>query len=563
MSQLSNSRRKSMISPQASPTKKTSPNQNLLTRRASTGNMPSRPIPQVNAITDDNRRVLKKGIGHLRLSIEGSGFHKWLEYLAHVKFGDLTKKCRFIFQTKYSDKESLTTKDYDNLQEWLFGMCGQSLGRISKKGVRSVLAESTYKVFEEGEPIFYQSQHGSYYMLLLSGKVDIMITENHQRAIETHAFYDHYSWEKHNPTKRLGTTVATLEAGVGFGGVALLSRRPKRSASALATMATEILMVPKNTYLVHLGHLHKAEENIDDRVRFLKEESHFFHSWKVNRLVNLAYGIMEENYSRGSIIERQGDEVSELKLLVKGEVCIYEKRHGENHCVAIKDKGTFFGQMEFVKNKKQQVTVIAHTNCLIYRIPRATYDKLISKNNIDGMETKRKLHDITDMYDKNHHKTMRRIQRTRAKDKPLFQISKSPILPKIKAKGKLEAEWSDYTPPIDESMLTFDSLDEAIKRDDMGFPPRKVPPPRRRQPPWASGEIIGYNKEKTIKKSLLKKERKKLVVRMSKKSPTRKKSKKIVVRQFEAPSILAKTLELMETKFSQNNPTIRNALQRK
>ena len=44
MSQLSNSRRKSMISPQASPTKKTSPNQNLLTRRASTGNMPSRPI---------------------------------------------------------------------------------------------------------------------------------------------------------------------------------------------------------------------------------------------------------------------------------------------------------------------------------------------------------------------------------------------------------------------------------------------------------------------------------------------------------------------------------------
>ena len=75
--------------------------------------------------------------------------------------------------------------------------------------------------------------------------------------------------------------------------------------------------------------------------------------------------------------------------------------------------------------------------------------------------------------------------------------------------------------------------------------------------------IAENNKEKTIKKSLLKKERKKLVVRMSKKSPTRKKSKKIVVRQFEAPSILAKTLELMETKFSQNNPTIRNALQRK
>ena len=37
----------------------------------------------------------------------------------------------------------------------------------------------------------------------------------------------------------------------------------------------------------------------------------------------------------------------------------------------------------------------------------------------------------------------------------------------------------------------------------------------------------------------------------------------LTVRQFKPPPILAKTLELMETKFSQNNPAIRNAMQRK
>ena len=89
-------------------------------------------------------------------------------------------------------------------------------------------------------------------------------------------------------------------------------------------MVSEILLVPKNTYLAHLAALHKAEATIDKRVTFLKDESFFFHKWKHNRLVNLAYGIIEEEYSRGSVIEKQGDDVRELRLLVRGEVSVYE-----------------------------------------------------------------------------------------------------------------------------------------------------------------------------------------------------------------------------------------------
>ena len=87
-------RRRSMVQPSFS---KRESKRNLLTRRASTGNMPSN-TRNVLDIPDKHRAILKKkGIGHIRLSIEGSAFHKWLEYLAHVKFGDLTKKSRFIF----------------------------------------------------------------------------------------------------------------------------------------------------------------------------------------------------------------------------------------------------------------------------------------------------------------------------------------------------------------------------------------------------------------------------------------------------------------------------------
>ena len=148
--------------------------------------------------------------------------------------------------------------------------------------------------------------------------------------------------------------------------------------------------------------------------------------------------------------------------------------------------------MEFRKDKKQPVTIIAHTNCLVYQIPRATYDRLVSKSNLDGSETKYRLSNITHMYEERHHRGMKRIQQTRNNNKPLFQISAAPKLPKVIAKGKMEAEWSDYTAPYDKSVLTFDLLDDAIKRDSMGFPPRAAPPPTRIQPPWASGEILDY-----------------------------------------------------------------------
>ena len=551
-------RRRSMVQPSFS---KRESKRNLLTRRASTGNMPSN-TRNVLDIPDKHRAILKKGIGHIRLSIEGSAFHKWLEYLAHVKFGDLTKKSRFILQSKYNEKDCMSTKDYETLQEWVLQLCWNSLGKLSKKSVRAILSESKYREYSDGEPIFYQSQHGSYYMLLLSGQVDIMLTENHQRAIETHSFYDHHSWRDYDPKSRMGKIVAQIHAGNGFGGIALMSKRPKRSASAIASMSSEILLVPKNTYLAHLAQLHKAEATIDRRVAFLKQESYFFKKWKHNRLVNLAYGIVEEEYSRGSTIEKQGDDVRELRLLVNGEVSVYETRNGEKHCVALKNKGTFFGQMEFVKGKKQQVTIIAHTNCLVYKIPRAVYDRLVSKSNPDGSETRYRLSNITHMYEERHHKAMKRIQQTRNKDKPLFQISASPKLPKVTAKGKIEAEWSDYTAPKDKSLLTFDLLDDAVKRDSMGFPPRSVPPPTRIQPPWASGEILGYNCTKKSSKQ----SRNMKKAKVNKNKSTRGKSHEhqvLTVRQFKPPPILAKTLELMETKFSQNNPAIRNAMQRK
>ena len=99
-------RRRSMVPPSFS---KHESKRNLLTRRASTGNMPSNTRDLLD-IPDKHRAILKKGIGHIRLSIEGSAFHKWLEYLAYVKFGDLTKKSRFILNSKYNGKTACQLK---------------------------------------------------------------------------------------------------------------------------------------------------------------------------------------------------------------------------------------------------------------------------------------------------------------------------------------------------------------------------------------------------------------------------------------------------------------------
>ena len=168
-------------------------------------------------------------------------------------------------------------------------------------------------------------------------------------------------------------------------------------------MMSEILMVPKSVYLADLVHLHKADDTLEKRMHFLKNECNLFSKWSEERLIQLAYVIREESLSRGSIIERQGDPVEDLRLLVSGEVEISEKGNdGKRYLVALKGKGTFVGKLEVLDGEKQTVTVTAHTNVTLYHIPRVGYERVIAKTVLDGVSVKRSFHNLCKLSEESH-----------------------------------------------------------------------------------------------------------------------------------------------------------------
>ena len=542
-----------------------------LGRRQSTGGIPSH-SEDLRMFADDERAVIKNAIGHITQSHVSAGFHKWCSVVGELRFQELTVKARWIYDNKF-EKDACASKDYDLLCKWVHGSCPGVFYKSKKGTLRHLVVNSHFKRFEEGEPLFYQSQHGKYYYIVLTGSVDIYVNYSHQKSIETFSYFQHNAWkdvESGEFKERLGNCVHTVYCGGGFGEVALNLTRPMRSATAIASMETEVLMVPKDIYKLELGNMHKASDNFEDRIQFLKHKTDIFSNWAYERLVQLSYAIKEEEFSRGSVIERQGDPIDEFRILVKGEVEVKEKTgNSGSHTVALKSKGTFIGSMDAVHGHKQPFTIVAHTNVLLYHIPRGAYEKIVSKAVIGGVAAKRVLQDMETTQVLINHKHQQHYLKMQAKFPVLYNTLNRPTVRKIKPLGKIEGSKTAGETQKDETKLSYQELVDAVARDDQGFPPKPIPPPAKgvARLPWASGDDVSnwenYKERKThLNGSDMDSLTKLLEADVTIRGKSAKKKKGTGWR-LDPPEIIPRTLEFMETKFSTNNPVIREALQRR
>ena len=79
----------------------------------------------------------------------------------------------------------------------------------------------------------------------------------------------------------------------------------------------------------------------------------------------------------GKIIYQAGDESKYLYLLLRGDVKI--KYPGVNY-VSNKNFNDFFGEKEIVDETRRISSAVANSNCLIYKIGKKLFRKLIAKN---------------------------------------------------------------------------------------------------------------------------------------------------------------------------------------
>ena len=274
---------------------------------------------------------------------------------------------------------------------------------------------ASLRKYKKGEVMFWQTDFGDHYHVVLTGQVGIYA--NSKRALaaklakEAKAEADRHSdahdhpnsyldWSPSVPARNrlLGRWICNYNVGGAFGELALVSWDRERKASAIANEDdTMVLLVDRWSYNKCLWHLHQATHNLDDRIAWLKNTDHFS-VWNHHRLAHFAYALKEKNFNRGDIIVREGDSAQQLILLKSGVVQSYVHRKdsitGKPKLLrlATYSEGTFLGETDLGGSmsssggkRTQSMTIRAMSSATnhqvtCYYVPRDTYSKFVVRN---------------------------------------------------------------------------------------------------------------------------------------------------------------------------------------
>ena len=186
--------------------------------------------------SEEDLMKLHRCLGHFRLSACTAAFHKWQVYIQKQIWGNLELKARNIALRACPPESgetlgSLGRKDLRVFLEWLDGITnkatrtvatGRSNGssprdddeeneaakkdannvfaKLSRDDMRALVQGSSYREYNENEPIFFQGSPGKHYYVVLRGEVRICVLPSTSTAVRrSMAYMRKGSWMTNDP----------------------------------------------------------------------------------------------------------------------------------------------------------------------------------------------------------------------------------------------------------------------------------------------------------------------------------------------------------------------------
>ncbi|XP_026193983.1 cAMP-dependent protein kinase regulatory subunit [Cyclospora cayetanensis] len=172
--------------------------------------------------------------------------------------------------------------------------------RLDEPTVQSLAKCVQYERFKPRQTVFSYGDYGDKYYLLLTGRVGVEVPVPQPNGA------------MHN------LQVAILEAGAGFGEMALLEDMP-RSATIQALEPTETLSLDREHYQALA--MEKHREVFHRNVSFLQCLP-FLVGCPTGDIKALAEQLVEKTYSGPEVIVRQGQEATQVVLVKRGSVLV-------------------------------------------------------------------------------------------------------------------------------------------------------------------------------------------------------------------------------------------------
>ncbi|KAJ3248523.1 cop9 signalosome complex subunit [Chytriomyces hyalinus] len=215
----------------------------------------------------------------------------------------------------------------------------------------------TYERFERDEYFFKQGDEGTAWYILISGAVSVLVSKTGDIADST--------------------VVRKMEAGEGFGDLALVNRC-QRSASVQATVQpTEVIKVVKADYDRLVKNLFSAEVNLLEN--YLRKVP-VFQEWTKGALKAMAQRMFRKKYKAKQAIYAEDQDLDAIYFLKRGVVSVIKTLHPQTSSYT-KSKHTnsqsspmhvilgliqpyqYFGQEGFMRNARF-TSASAHTSMI-------------------------------------------------------------------------------------------------------------------------------------------------------------------------------------------------------
>lgn len=177
-----------------------------------------------------------------------------------------------------------------------------------------VAREVQLEIYKPDKVIFEEREIGRKFYLILDGEVSIVKVKHMEDYDET-------------------TVLVKLYRGQSFGETALESKDGHRTAGAVATQLTRLLMLNCDDYHVILA---KHKVKLKEEVLLALSTSAIFADWEKNKLEQLAGYVVVRSYGGNNEILLAGDKVTSVMMIKSGIVKLIKKMPKPNvskiHC---------------------------------------------------------------------------------------------------------------------------------------------------------------------------------------------------------------------------------------
>jgi CRP-like cAMP-binding protein len=360
-------------------------------------------------------------------------FEQWLQVIQEQKEIEaaiaLEKEVKRIMRDSVRGERTVSEKE--SLKKYLIKLACIPTEVVTATAM-DTLCNEIDSVSTVGKSIlFLQGDFGNVYYMIAKGEVGLYLEKSKDREMELEREFGSmrgvsYEGSLHS-LDALGTHIATLREGQGFGEFAILSQTGKlRMCAAVATTDESFLFVlHASTYNAVLRQHHYRSKQLSEVTQLLQELP-IFNLYSYSKLSNAAYAMKSTLYSNGSVIIKPGQQITHALIVNKGQVKVLHsapklvpeedtllntqdtwQNRLPNLAHAILGKGSIIGQRELQSGSgyKKEFTmtyVSCSRDCEVFEMPINLYREMCLAPEILELDKVKKLNNHFEERDENY-----------------------------------------------------------------------------------------------------------------------------------------------------------------